>query len=259
MRAKKSLGQHFLRSSSAIAAIIDASKLTAGERVLEIGPGEGVLTQALLSTGAHVTAVEKDNDLIPVLSETFSKEMSAGTFSLIHADILALNITETIQSPFKLVANIPYYITGQIIRLFLESDHQPSDMVLLVQKEVAERIIARDGKESLLSLSIKAYGEPRLVKVVPRGSFAPAPDVDSAIIAVTGISKKLFTTSSERAFFDIIHAGFAHKRKQLLANLSSIYEKGALGDAFDACGLDRQVRAEDVPLHTWFRLLSELN
>src|SRR3989344_6801 len=226
MRTKKSLGQHFLNSPKIIGDIVSAGKVTKGDLVLEIGPGEGTLTSALLKTGASVIAVEKDDRLIPILQEKFAKEILSRQLTLIHNDILEINMSKTvfdIKKSYKVVANIPYYITGQIIRLFLETDRQPESMTLLVQKEVAERVVARDKKESLLSLSVKVYGEPKIIRVVGRGAFSPQPNVDSAILYIGNVSRKNFSEGSprgkggvdEKLFFRIIHIGFAHKRKQL--------------------------------------------
>ena len=202
MQAKKSLGQHFLKSQKAIETMVKTSGAQTGDLVLEIGPGMGVLTEALLQAGASVVAVEKDDLLIPVLEEKFEKEIKSGQLKLIHDDILNFDVSKVpfggselprgTLDTYKLVANIPYYITGQIIRIFLEAENQPESMTLLVQKEVAERIVARDEKESLLSLSVKAYGTPKYVEKVPRGAFAPAPNVDSAIIHISNISKNNF-------------------------------------------------------------------
>lgn len=266
MLKKKSLGQHFLNSPKIIADIVSTGKVKRGDVVIEIGPGEGVLTSELLKTGAHVITVEKDDRLIPVLHEKFAKEISSNQLELIHADILSYNLSEVTKKTYKVVANIPYYITGQLIRLFLESDKQPESMTLLVQKEVAERIVARDGKESLLSLSVKVYGEPKLVRTVGRGAFNPQPNVDSAVLFIENISKGNFPQvgpieikgPSEELFFKVIHAGFAHKRKQLLPNLSDINKKEILVDAFKKTGLNIKCRAEDVPLNKWLELCGAL-
>lgn len=258
MIKKKSLGQHFLNSPKIIADIVSAGKVTKEDRVIEIGPGEGTLTSALLKTGAGVTAVEKDDRLILVLQKKFAKEISSRQFKLVHGDILTYDLTKITKKPYKVVANIPYYITGQIIRMFLENDSEPITMTLLVQKEVAERIVAKDKKESLLSLSVKIYGEPKIIRTVGRGAFSPQPNVDSAILHIENISKKKLANADEKRFFEVIHAGFAHKRKQLLPNLSAIYKKEILIDAFKKIGLDKKDRAEDVSLENWLQLCEML-
>lgn len=259
MQAKKSLGQNFLKSQKAINTIVSFSGSGKGDYVLEIGPGMGVLTSKLLQTGASVVAVEKDDLLIPILSEKFKNEIDSGKLKIIHADILDLKISEIIPENYKLVANIPYYITGLIIRMFLEAARQPHSITLLVQKEVAERIVAKDGKESLLSLSVKTFGEPKYVEKVPRGAFAPSPNVDSAIIHIANISKKRFDGITEKDFFNLIHAGFAHKRKQLLPNLSSLYQKEKIMKVFDELNLNQKCRAEDLPLDIWLKLCKLIN
>ena len=254
IKNKKSLGQHFLHSPQIIKDIVSAGKVKRGDKIIEIGPGEGILTSALLTAGTHVIAVEKDDRLIPELQKKFSKEIAEKQLSLLHADILDLDLLHIINNPYKVVANIPYYITGQIIRMFLEEGLQPESMTLLVQKEVAERIVAKDGKESLLSLSVKAYGKPKYVRTVGRGAFSPQPNVDSAILTIDKIGKERFEHTGVKLFFKVIHAGFAHKRKQLLPNLSGLYNKKILIEAFKKCRLNQKVRAEDVPIETWFEL-----
>ncbi|MFZ2621210.1 MAG: 16S rRNA (adenine(1518)-N(6)/adenine(1519)-N(6))-dimethyltransferase RsmA [Minisyncoccia bacterium] len=269
IKTKKSLGQHFLNSEEIIKDIVSAGKVIPTDTVLEIGPGQGILTKKLLSTGAHVISVEKDDRLIPELQKTFVKEISLKNLDLIHADILDIGLPHITHSQYKVVANIPYYITGQIIRMFLESDKQPTSMTLLIQKEVAERIIAKpahaggNGKESLLSLSVKVFGNPKLVKIVPRNAFTPQPNVDSAVLNIENISKNNFSKGTplrmtEEQFFRLIHAGFSHKRKQLLPNLSSLYKKENLVKAFDICGINLKARAEDIPLDTWIKLCNIL-
>jgi len=296
MLPKKSLGQNFLTNAGIVASIVDAASLSPNETVLEIGPGKGVLTEELLKRGVRVVSVEKDADLIPLLRTKFEKEILEKRLVLVNKDILQFNFQfsifnfqcdeqSTINNPFnsiqgkqrltkyKLVANIPYYITGQIIRKFLTADKQPEKMVLLVQKEVAERIIARDSKESLLSISIKAYGEPKYIKTVKAGSFTPAPSVDSAILLIDNISRKFFDKGmvaiknvsdgvtnpvrqevNEERFFEILHAGFAHKRKQLFGNLRAVFDENILREKMKKAGISENIRAEDVSLFGWKKL-----
>lgn len=186
MIPKKHLGQNFLTSVPARIAMVKAGEVQEKDTVLEIGPGRGFLTQELLQTGAHVVALEKDSDLLPLLREAFSTYKN---FSVIEGDALTFEPTqETLQSThYKLIANIPYYITGAIISRYLSHKNQPDVMVILIQKEVAERIIARDNKESILSLAVKVYGNPKIIKKVDKGSFNPIPKVDSAILSIQDI------------------------------------------------------------------------
>ncbi len=253
MYAKKSLGQHFLTSQSAVRAMVDAGAVQKGDTVLEIGPGKGVLTAELLVRGAHVVAIEKDTRMIPVLQERFADEIAGRQLQIIEADALEFDLSFLKATSYKLIANIPYYITGALFEKFLSAAHQPTMLVFLVQKEIAQRI-AREEKESLLSLSIKAYGTPKYVKTVPRGAFSPAPKVDSAILAVEGVSRKNFKNAAhEERFFALIKAGFAHKRKLLARNIEPI-----LGDrsteALAHAGILLNVRAEDVSLPKWLML-----
>lgn len=219
--AKKSLGQNFLKSKKALLAMIGAGEISAEDIVLEIGPGQGVLTERILETGAKVIAVEKDDRLIEYLDKKFTIQGESGQFNLIHGDILEIDLSSLglVTGKYKLIANIPYYITGLIFRKFLSGDVQPSKLVIMVQKEIADRIVARDEKESLLSLSVKAYGQVKKIMKVEKENFSPKPKVDSAILLVDNISKSFFDEITEEKFFEIIKTGFAHKRKMLIANL----------------------------------------
>ncbi|MEK7176979.1 MAG: 16S rRNA (adenine(1518)-N(6)/adenine(1519)-N(6))-dimethyltransferase RsmA [Patescibacteria group bacterium] len=257
MKTKKSLGQHFLKSEKALKSIVEAGKIESTDCILEIGPGTGALTGKLLQTGATVVAVEKDDELSLFLKEIYKKEIENGKFEIINEDILEFNLSN-LEKGYKLIANIPYNITGLIFKKFLESEFQPSLMVLLVQKEVAERIVARNGKESILSVSVKAYGEPRFVEKVLAGSFSPVPKVDSAIIAIEDISKKFFDNFSEKDFFEMLHAGFKSKRKKLSSNLSTLFKKEKILETFNTLGLDENIRAEDVSLENWKKISAAL-
>lgn len=243
--AKKSLGQNFLMHARIAERIAKASPMCPDDTVLEIGPGTGMLTRELLPRAKKVIAVEADDRLFEELCETFASEISDGKLELFHDDIRTFDISR-LPRGFALVANIPYYITGEIFRMFLTADNQPSSMTLLVQKEVAERI-ARSKKESLVSLSIKAYGTPEYAFTVPRGAFNPAPKVDSAVLVIRDISRRQFQSREEETrFFELLHAGFAHKRKFLANNLK---EAGIV-----PANLPEKIRAEDVPLATWLAL-----
>ncbi len=258
MEKKKSLGQHFLTSPHYLAMIADAAEISQGETVLEIGPGEGALTRELLARGAVVIAIEKDHRLIPLLQETFAKEIEEKKLFLTEGDILAFDIAtlEIAKSQYKLVANIPYYITGAILEKFLSARHQPSSAVVLVQKEVAERI-AREKKESMLSLSVKVYGEPKYIKTVPAGAFSPPPEVDSAILAIQNISRKNFANAEqEKKFFEIVRAGFAHKRKLLVRNLEAVLGENSK-KTLERAGIPATARAEDVELKSWVSMSRE--
>ncbi len=257
-RPKKSLGQHFLTSEGAVANMVESSGACKNDVVLEIGPGKGVLTTVLLKTGAKVVAVEKDDSLIGLLTEKFTKEIAKGKLVVIHGDILTEDVSNLVgKKPYKLVANIPYYITGEIIRMFLTAEQKPVSLTLLIQKEVAERIVAKDDKESVLSLSVKFFGQPVYVSMVKRGSFYPIPNVDSAILRIE--IRDTRQEIAEENFFIAVKAGFKSKRKKLISNLGSVYEKNVLNSAFEKLSLDQNTRAEDVGLEQWLELLKCIN
>ncbi len=259
MLKKKSLGQNFLKSPQIVSDIVSAGKVLDKDIVLEIGPGEGVMTENLLKKAGKVIVVEKDHRLIPLLHEKFINEINENKLVLIESDILEIETEKLpLGNNYKVIANIPYYITGQIIRKFLEAKNKPVSMTLLVQKEVAERIVARDKKESLLSLSVKVFGEPKIIRTVGRGAFTPSPNVDSAVINIENISDIKLHGLNIEDYFKVLHSGFAHKRKQLLPNLSNDFEKENVQNVFEKLHLDPKVRAEDLDLKTWVKISNEL-
>lgn len=251
IRAKKSLGQNFLNSKKIVGDIVTASEITSEDTVLEIGPGKGILTQALLQKAKKVIAIEKDDRLIELLHEKFHKEIENEKLELVHDDALDFDPVTQINETYALVANIPYYITGMVIQKFLESDLQPKTMTLMVQKEVADRIVSTDEKESILSISVKVYGTPKKVSKIPKRFFSPAPKVDSAILVIRDISKAFFNGISEEQFFAIIKTGFSHKRKLLINNLELLYPKSVLTDTFASCGVLENTRAENMSKENW--------
>lgn len=284
-RAKKSLGQNFLKSTLALNKIIEAGEIKDTDIILEIGPGKGVLTEKLLEKAGKVIAVEKDRDLLEILQEKFKKEVQDKKLILLNEDILEFDVREMenkfLKSPrkkspdysknffpfrYKIIANIPYNITGAIFKKFLTGENQPELMVLMVQHEVAKRIVANDKKESILSISVKAYGEPKLIMKVPARYFSPAPRVDSAVIKISNISRKLFIKDSaiaeklinEDVFWKLVKAGFAHKRKVLIKNLESINTRQDLVRIFKELNLSEKIRAEDLTLADWIYITSRI-
>lgn len=244
-KPKKSLGQNFLQHARIAERIVLTSGAGKGDTVFEIGPGTGMLTRELLKKVDKVIALEADHELYDALEQEFASEIHEGRLELMYGDIRTFDLSQ-LPKDYMLVANIPYYLTGEIFKLFLTTTHQPRSLTLLVQKEVAERI-ARSKKESLLSLSVKAFGTPHYAFTVPRGAFRPAPKVDSAVLTIRDISRAQFATSEdEKRFFSLIHAGFAHKRKYVRSNLA---ESGMPIDA-----IPEKARAEDLPLSTWLTL-----
>lgn len=259
-KAKKSLGQNFLKSQKALLKMCEAGNLSLDETILEIGPGKGALTEKLLAKGVKVMAVEKDDSLVCFLKERFKNEIKKGQLVLINKDVLEFSIPKNIKK-YKLIANIPYNITGSIFKKFLEEEKQPETMVLLVQKEVAERIVAKDGKESILSISIKAYGAPRYLMSVSRKFFSPSPKVDSAIILISDITKNNFQyKNSEKIFFNMLKAGFAHKRKLVISNLiKNFKQKEQFEKIFHSLNLDKNMRAENLTVKDWINITKMFN
>lgn len=256
MFAKKSLGQNFLMHQRIADRIAACAQVPSGGAVLEIGPGTGMLTRSLLALGLRVTAVEADSSLLPGLEETFAEELQTGRLVLISGDIRTFDLG-VLPHPYSVVANIPYYITGEIIRTLLSATNKPESITILVQKEVAVRI-AREKKESLLSLSVKAYGVPQYEFTVPRGAFRPAPNVDSAVLRISGINAPFASSTAELRFFELLHAAFAHKRKRLAKNLEEVATPDRIREAFVATDLEENARAEDVSVEVWKKLATLL-
>jgi 16S rRNA (adenine1518-N6/adenine1519-N6)-dimethyltransferase len=263
MRAKKSLGQNFLTSKEVVEDIIKTACLSEKDIVFEIGPGKGFLTEKLLKKVNKVIAVEKDIQLVEYLQKKFEKEITVGKLTIIHGDILDFNLSDfpLLTKKYSLIANIPYYITGHILQLFLESEAQPVKMILMLQKQVAQRIVATDGKESILSISVKAYGKPKYIKKVPADYFKPKPKVDSAILLIDDISKNLFQNDrkrvpiiKEKEFFKLVKTGFAHKRKTLFNNLKQLFKKNDLEKLFKNCKIQPNTRAEELSVENWMCL-----
>ncbi len=258
MHAKKSLGQHFLTSRAIISAIAEAGDVRAGDTVIEIGPGTGNLTEEILARGAHVVAIEKDSRALPILRLRFERAVHDGQLTLVEGDALDEPLSNFAdRKPYKIVANIPYYITGLIIRHIFSAATLPERAVLLVQREVAERV-ARSAKESVLSIAVKAYGTPRYVRTVPRGNFSPAPRVDSAILEISRITRSFSDSADEAHFFETLKRGFGKKRKMLAGNLAPRGKKDEVFSVFERLGIPSRARAEDLSVDMWKKLARAL-
>lgn len=257
-KTKKSLGQNFLKSESALREIIKAGDIKPDDIILEIGPGKGALTEKLLEKAGKIIAVEKDRELFEFLKEKFSKEMKKSNLILVQDDILNFKTSAYRLKPnaYKIIANIPYNITGAILKKFLTEKNQPERMVLMTQHEVARRIVARDKKESILSISVKTYGEPSIVMKVPARYFSPVPKVDSAVISIKNISRKFFAENKidENIFWEIVKTGFAHKRKKLSSNLKNLLKDGSKASVLELGNR----RAENLSLADWILLVKSL-
>lgn len=267
IHAKKSLGQHFLRSKDVVQKIVESAQIFPGDVVVEVGPGEGVLTNELLNEGARVVAIEKDARLIPLLTDRFADAIRDQHLILIEGDVLEKKTAEELfdgilsEIPeYKVVANIPYYITGMLFRYFLETHRQPTLLTFLIQKEVAEQIVSHHKKESILSLSVKAFGDPVYGGKVGKESFDPVPKVDSAIITVGHISRERLGTLSDEKYFRVVKAGFASRRKMLLGNLVKGLDvsKEKLEALFIQLDIPHQIRGEDLPFAQWIALAQKI-
>jgi 16S rRNA (adenine1518-N6/adenine1519-N6)-dimethyltransferase len=253
LHPKKGLGQNFLVEEAALRRIVTAADLTESDTVLEIGPGLGALTRHLAVAAGRVVAVELDDRFIPVLREQLA---GVSNVELIEGDILALDPAALVGGPYKVVANLPYYITAAVLRHLLESTPRPELMVLTVQLEVAQRLTAQPGEMSLLAISVQYYGPVRQVARIKAGSFYPRPEVDSAVVRVDLDRDPPLTGPDERCFFRVVRAGFSQRRKQLRNSL-----KAGLGipakeveAALTAAGIDPRRRAETLSLDEWGKL-----
>jgi 16S rRNA (adenine1518-N6/adenine1519-N6)-dimethyltransferase len=257
MIPKKSLGQNFLTNENIARQIVNSVGLSFKDNVLEIGPGKGILTRYLAKKAEKVLALEID----PALASELQKEKRQNT-KIIEEDILKINLSELIEKNnfknYKVVANLPYYITSKIIRLLLETKYPPEEMILMVQKEVGERIVALDDKESILSISVKFYADPELLFEISRENFDPAPEVDSVVVRIK--RKKSVPDIDNKRFFSLVRAGFSSKRKMLMNNLSASFSipKAQLSETLKKAGLDPGVRAERLGVENWIRLYDVL-
>lgn len=251
MRAN--LGQNFLVNEQIAEKIIKSANIN-GDNVLEIGPGKGILTKYLVENARKVLAIEIDNALVSFLENSLKYD----NLTILAGDILKINLPKLIEEnnfpSYKVVANLPYYITSKIIRLLLETKYPPVEMILMVQKEVGERICARPGQESILSISIKFYAEPERLFDVSCENFKPAPEVDSTVIRIR--RKKNIPDIDKKTFFLIVRAGFSSKRKMLVNNLSASFNlsKNKVSETLKKVGIKPTQRAQELSLADWTNL-----
>lgn len=281
---KKSLGQHWLFDAGSLQAMAEAAEVKAGESVLEVGPGLGTLTEALLKRGAHVTAVEFDKKLAEDLRQNIHgrhleqnnvepKDLTHSTqilqpvrrahdkqaqdekLQIFSEDILKFDLTRLLKN-YKVCANIPYYLTSNLVRRLLESDNPPAVIALLIQKEVAERIAASPGEMSILSVATQFYAEVALCELVPASLFTPPPKVDSQIIKITRRSEPLFPDVDAKLFFTLVRAGFSEKRKKLRSSLSGglHLSKTDVDQLLEKAAISPNARAQELSLQQWHEL-----
>ncbi len=271
LRPSKGLGQNFLVEQTTLEKIVAAAELTSDDVALEIGAGLGTLTRLLARNAGDVVAVELDQRLIPVLQSVLS---DLDNVTLIQGDILALDpaaliSAASIQHPasstqYKVVANLPYYITSAILRHLLEASLKPQRMVITVQREVAERIVAKPGQMSLLAVSVQFYGRPqRLFRIKP-GSFYPSPGVESAVVRIDLRATPLMSVRDTAAFFRVVRAGFAQRRKQLRNTLAAGLRRppDEVATQLMEVGVDPRRRAQTLSLEEWVivtHVLGDLN
>lgn len=267
LRARKGLGQHFLIDAGALETIVNAAGLTHADTVIEVGPGLGIMTDELARRSGWVIAIELDDALADILRKTLAYD----NIVILNQDVLGTEPGKLFSgqashfpaemTSYKVVANLPYYITSPVLRHFLEASVKPDVMVVMMQKEVAETITAGPGKRSLLSIAVQLYGKPEIVTVVPAASFYPVPAVDSAVVRINVYPEPPVPVPDEAAFFRLVRAGFSAARKQLgnsLAHGLKLPKEEALA-LLGKAGIDPQRRAETLEIEEWADLLGALN
>jgi 16S rRNA (adenine1518-N6/adenine1519-N6)-dimethyltransferase len=280
LRPRKGLGQNFLADPNILRKIVEAADLTPDAIVLEIGPGLGMLTRFLSQAAGRVVAVELDEALFDLLRQELS---GLSNLELVQGDILQLDLAELVEGqtsparpcgtgpggrpisnlqspPYTVVANLPYYITSAAIRHVQEANPPPQRIVLTVQREVAERIVAAPGELSLLAVSVEFYGRPRIVARIPAGAFVPPPKVDSAVVRIDTHPAPPVEVADVEAFFRVVRAGFGQKRKQIKNSLAAGLglPGGEAAAALARAGIDPQRRAQTLSLAEWAALTREI-
>ena len=254
LRARKGLGQHFLVDEDVLEVILQTAELTPDDTVIEVGPGLGIMTGELARRVDRVIAVELDDKLAANLKKSL---VSFGNVTIVNDDILNIDVSDLLheKKKYKVVANLPYYITSPTIRRFLESAVKPQTMILMVQKEVAEVIAAKPGQMSLMSVSVQYYGNPAIIEYVPAKSFYPAPEVDSAVLRID-VYPRPAVNVCEKSFFALVRAGFTASRKQIANSLAQGLglPKPDVLPLLEKADIALQRRAETLTLQEWARL-----
>ena len=263
LRVRKGLGQHFLVDEEVLGLIVSAAQLTPTDAVMEIGPGLGVLTVELAGQAGRVVAIELDNKLADILRETLA---SLSNVTIINEDVLKIDPAALLREQFppevsdslnyKVVANLPYYIASPVLRHFLEASVKPRIMVVMVQREVAEEIVAQPGRMSLLSISVQLYGQPTIIGYVPARCFYPAPEVDSAILRIAVYPEPAVEIADKESFFALVRAGFSAPRKQMANSLAQGLgvSKTEAVSLLAGANIVPQRRAETLTLEEWAQL-----
>jgi len=257
IKPRKGLGQNFLLSERLLERIIAAADLDPKDTVLEVGAGLGALSSRLAQSCGRVVALEVDGRLLPLLQETLAPFPNV---QVVRGDILALEPGDLVSPPYKVVGNLPYYITSAVLRHFLEARARPSLLVVTVQREVAQRIVAGPGQMSLLAVSVQFYGRPRIVAKAPPGAFYPSPGVISAVLRIDLYPSPPVEVADVERFFEIVRAGFSQRRKQLRNSLSQGLDLPAdeVVQALRRVSLQETQRAQELSIDQWARLSREL-
>ncbi len=255
-KPKDYLGQNFLVDEDALNEIVLAADLQPSDVVLEVGPGLGVLTGELVKTAKQVIAVEKDPRLVSFLKKEFRDQKN---LQILNDDILRFHLKKNLPAEYKLVANIPYYLTSKLFQIFLESDHRPQMMVLMVQKEVGERVTAGVGDLSILGISVQIYSDAEIVAHVPKESFWPTPKVDSVILQITP-KEKYPEIKDKKLFFRVVKIAFAGKRKQIQNSLVNGLKisKDEAAKILAASGIESTLRPQDIGIAQWIALYQNI-
>ncbi|MCL5428288.1 MAG: 16S rRNA (adenine(1518)-N(6)/adenine(1519)-N(6))-dimethyltransferase RsmA [Chloroflexi bacterium] len=255
LRPNKAMGQNFLVDEGHLSRIVEAAGAGNAEEVLEVGAGLGSLTRYVAAIAKRVVAVELDGKLLPILRETIAGQPNV---QVVHGDIMQLRLADFFQSPgYLVVANIPYYLTSNLIRHLLAQDPRPARLALTIQREVAERACAMPPEMSLLALSVQLYGSPRIAHHIPAGAFYPSPKVDSALLLVDLYPEPRLPTAKIGAFFKLAKAAFSQKRKTLANSLAALpgWTKEQAAARLEASGVDPRRRPQTLTLEEWGRLL----
>lgn len=262
IQPRKSLGQNFLADQRALERIVEAAELGPGDIVLEIGPGLGTLTRCLAAGAGWIVAIELDQRLVEVLKQTLA---DLPNVDIIHGDILELNPADLLERQmasfqYKVVANLPYYITSAVLRHLLTAKVRPKLMIVTVQLEVAQRITAEPGDMSLLAVSVQFYGRPRIVARIKASAFYPSPQVDSAVIRIDLDGRPLVEVDDADSFFKVVRAGFAQRRKQLRNALAAELALPAseVAQALSRAGVDPKRRAQTLGIEEWAKVCKEM-
>ena len=254
------MGQNFLIDENVLNKIVETADIKSDDIILEVGPGLGILTTELAERAKRIIAVEKDKELCEILKNILTAQNIINV-EIVHGDILQLQQIQKLQR-YKIVANIPYYLTSPLIRKFLEANNKPDEIILMIQKEVAQRICAKPPKMSLLSVAVQFYAKPEIIALVSKNCFYPAPKIDSAIIKIIPQANTNYDKSDRKIdtekFFRLVKTGFSAKRKMLFNNLKSEFQSSNVKSILKNIGLNPNCRAENLSIDDWIKLYTLL-